>query len=142
MIQLSRSRLQGVRKPLKTFGLQKCRQSDFFCSLVLAIEQRMAGTPLATKLTTMATVKFTAALRRFFPGLKEMRTEGTTLREVLDEVETQYPRALSYLLDEQGTLRGHVNIFIDGNMITDRTGLSETFSGESEIYIIQALSGG
>jgi len=90
----------------------------------------------------MATVKFTAALRRFFPGLQEMRTEGTTLREVLDEVETRYPRALSYLLDEQGSLRGHVNIFIDGTMITDRSGLSATFSGESEIYIIQALSGG
>ena len=90
----------------------------------------------------MATVKFTAALRRFFPGLKEMGAKGTTLREVLDEVEARYPRALSYLLDEQGNLRGHVNIFIDGTMITDRTGLSDPFSGNSEIYIIQALSGG
>jgi molybdopterin synthase sulfur carrier subunit len=90
----------------------------------------------------MATVKFTYALERFFPGLKELPAKGNTLREILDEVEASYPRARSYLLDEQGSLRGHVNIFIDGTMITDRAGLSDPFSKDSEIYIMQALSGG
>ena len=90
----------------------------------------------------MATVKFTYALERFFPGMKELPAKGKTLREILDEVEATYPRARSYLLDEQGKLRGHVNIFIDGNMINDRTGLTDPFSADSEIYIMQALSGG
>jgi len=90
----------------------------------------------------MATVKFTYALERFFPGMKELPANGRTLREILDEVEASYPKARSYLLDEQGKLRGHVNIFIDGNMISDRAGLSDPFSSDSEIYIMQALSGG
>ena len=71
-----------------------------------------------------------------------MPATGTTLKEILNEVEAHYPRALSYLLDEQGNLRGHVNIFINGSMITDRAGLSDQFSADSEIYIMQALSGG
>jgi hypothetical protein len=48
----------------------------------------------------------------------------------------------SYVLDEQGSLRKHVNIFIDGSIINDRTKLTDSFSEHSEIYIIQALSGG
>ncbi len=90
----------------------------------------------------MATVKFTYALKRFFPNLKEMTASGNTLQEVFNEVENNYPKVRSYLLDEQGSLRGHVNIFIDGNIIEDRDGLSDRFSPNSEIYIMQALSGG
>ena len=90
----------------------------------------------------MATVKFTYALKRFFPDLKEMTACGNTLTEVFNEVEASYPKVRSYLLDEQGSLRGHVNIFIDGNIIEDRDGLSDRFSPNSEIYIMQALSGG
>ncbi|MEO7961198.1 MAG: MoaD/ThiS family protein [Ginsengibacter sp.] len=90
----------------------------------------------------MATVKFTYALKRFFPDLDEMKASGNTLTEVFNEVEASYPKVRSYLLDEQGSLRGHVNIFIDGNMIEDRDRLSDRFSPNSEIYIMQALSGG
>ena len=90
----------------------------------------------------MATVRFTHALGKFFPGLREMHTSRQTLREVLEEVETQYPKIQSYLMDEQGRLRQHVNIFIDGSLISDRNSLSDPFSVDSEIYIMQALSGG
>ena len=90
----------------------------------------------------MATVKFTYALERIFPGIKQTQAEGSTLREVLKEMESKYPKIQAYLMDDQGRLRDHVNIFIDGNLITDRTGLSDPFSPNSEIYIIQALSGG
>ena len=90
----------------------------------------------------MATVKFTSALERFFPGIKEIPARGTTIREILDEVEAGYPTLRSYLIDEQGRLRGHVNIFIDGKMISDRKTLNDSFTNNSEIYIMQALSGG
>ena len=86
----------------------------------------------------MATVKFTYALKRFFPDLKEMNAAGNTLTEVFNEVEASYPKVRSYLLDEHGSLRGHVNIFIDGNIIEDRDGLSDRCSPNSEIDIMQA----
>jgi len=90
----------------------------------------------------MAIVKFTYALEKFFPGIRAIPANGNTLREVLNEVEAKYPKIQNYLLDDQGKLRDHVNIFIDGNLINDRAGLSDAFSPNSEIYIIQALSGG
>jgi sulfur-carrier protein len=90
----------------------------------------------------MPTVKFTKALRRFFPQLKDTPAKGKTLAEILHEIEANYPGMCSYVLDEQGSLRKHVNIFIDGTMINDRSKLTDPFSENSEIYIIQALSGG
>ncbi|HTR28025.1 MAG TPA: MoaD/ThiS family protein [Puia sp.] len=90
----------------------------------------------------MPTVKFTYALRRFFPGLKDTPARATSLAAVLAELEDRYPGVRSYILDEQGQLRRHVNIFIDGVVISDRNKLSDPFGENSEIYIMQALSGG
>lgn len=90
----------------------------------------------------MPTVRFTYALRRFFPGIGNTPASGRTLAEILGEMETRYPGVKSYILDEQGNLRKHVNIFIDGEMIADRVHLSDPFGADSEIYIMQALSGG
>ena len=90
----------------------------------------------------MPNVRFTYALKRFFPGLKEVPAGGKSFREIFTELEKHYPGMSSYILDEQGSLRKHVNIFIDGKMISDRKTLSDPFTISSEIYIIQALSGG
>ena len=90
----------------------------------------------------MVVVKFTYALKRFFPKLTDTNAAGKTLRAVLDELEARYPGVTRYVLDDQGRLRQHVNIFIDGTMIKDRTALSDPFQETSEIYIMQALSGG
>lgn len=90
----------------------------------------------------MAVVRFTKALKRFFPLLGECHTKALNLVEVLNEINYQHPGIKQYILDEQGSLRKHVNIFINGEMINDRTTLSDRFNHEDEIYIIQALSGG
>jgi molybdopterin converting factor small subunit len=90
----------------------------------------------------MPTVKFTYALKRFFPGLKDTPAKGAILADILEEIEASSPGINSYILDEQGNLRRHVNIFINGTMIPDRTKLSNHVAEKSEIYIIQALSGG
>jgi sulfur-carrier protein len=88
------------------------------------------------------TVKFTYALKRFFPKLKDTPAKGDSLQDIFREIESNYPGLSSYVLDERGSLRRHVNIFIDGKMIHDRDKLSDTLSSGSEIYIMQALSGG
>jgi hypothetical protein len=90
----------------------------------------------------MPTVKFTYALKRFFPNLKDTAAHASSLPDIFKEMESSYPGLTSYVLDERGSLRRHVNIFIDGKMINDRTKLSDLISPDSEIHIIQALSGG
>jgi len=45
-------------------------------------------------------------------------------------------------LDEHGAVRKHMVIFIDGTMIRDRMTLTDPVTPSSEIYVMQALSGG
>ena len=90
----------------------------------------------------MPNVRFTYALKRFFPNLEEVAAGGKSLRDIFLELDKLYPGISSYILDEQGSLRKHVNIFLDGEMISDRKTLSDSISSCGEIYIMQALSGG
>ncbi len=90
----------------------------------------------------MPKVSFTAALKRFFPALQARHFEGTTLRQVLEQIEAEHPGISDYLIDEEGKLRKHINIFVGEKMIEDRLRLSDVISEEEEILIFQALSGG
>ena len=64
------------------------------------------------------------------------------MREVLDAVFAGNPQARGYVLDEQGELRKHMAIFLDGKMILDRARLSDPVQPDSKLYVMQALSGG
>ena len=90
----------------------------------------------------MAKIKFTPALRRFFPLLREQQVDGKTVKEVLYNVDKLYPGILGYLLEDNGRLRKHVNIFLKGKLIDDRITLADTLDPEQEVIIFQALSGG
>jgi hypothetical protein len=71
-----------------------------------------------------------------------MEVAGDTVRDVLDAVFAGNPLARGYVLDEQGELRKHMAIFLDGRMIHDRAGLSDPVQRDSRLYVMQALSGG
>jgi len=67
---------------------------------------------------------------------------GSTLRAVLDEYFRENERARGYVLDEQGRIRQHMVVFIDGEIVRDRERLSDAVGPQSAIDVIQALSGG
>lgn len=90
----------------------------------------------------MAKVKFTSALKRFFPSLEEIEIEGSSINEVLEGVNIKYPGMNSYILEEDGSLRKHVNIFLGDELISDRIELSDQVKSQDKILIYQALSGG
>jgi molybdopterin converting factor small subunit len=90
----------------------------------------------------MATIKFTRALKRFYPDLDTLECSARDVKTVVLEVDKRFQGLKDYIVDEQGILRKHVNIFVDGQMIDDREQLSDTLSENSEVYIMQALSGG
>jgi hypothetical protein len=90
----------------------------------------------------MAKIKFTSALKRFFPSLGEQEIDGTTVHEVLLNVEKVYPGISAYLMDDHGYLRKHLNIFVSGDLIKDRLTLMDRVNQHDELLIFQALSGG
>ena len=89
----------------------------------------------------MATIRFTHQMARH-RAIPEMEGTGADVRAVLRDAFAVDPMLGAYVLDEQGRLRKHVNIFVDGDMVTDRIKLSDPVNSNSEIYIMQALSGG
>jgi hypothetical protein len=91
----------------------------------------------------MAFVNFTRHLVRFFPEIEDsVMVNGRTVAEIVTALNGRYPGLADYIVDERGTLRKHVNIFVDGTMIADRYTLSDAVGEESQIHIFQALSGG
>ena len=90
----------------------------------------------------MPRVNFTYALKRFYPELAPFEIQAATVSEVVNGLESLYPGLKDYLVDEQGRLRKHVNIFIGDKLIKDKIKLSDTLSENDEVFIMQALSGG
>lgn len=90
----------------------------------------------------MANVKFTSALKRFFPTLATTNVEAATISEIISAIEKKYPGISSYLVDDTGQLRQHVNIFLKDELIRDREKLSDKVEAKDEVLIFQALSGG
>ncbi|MBZ0289398.1 MAG: MoaD/ThiS family protein [Anaerolineae bacterium] len=91
----------------------------------------------------MPAVKFTTHLEKFFPGVTSgVRVEAQTVAEVVTALDQRFPGLAAYLVDEQGALRKHVNIFVDDDLIHDRQKLSDPITDSNRVYIFQALSGG
>ena len=90
----------------------------------------------------MPKIKFTSALKRFFPSLTELDVPAKTVKETLDQLERTHPGILTYLTEENGQLRKHVNIFVRGELIQDRITLNDAVNNQDELIIFQALSGG
>lgn len=86
-------------------------------------------------------ITFTSNLERHV-ACPSMPAGGATVREALDGVFAEVPRLRSYIVDEQGRLRRHVNIFVNDDPVTDRERLSDPVGGDDEIFVFQALSGG
>jgi sulfur-carrier protein len=85
----------------------------------------------------MPKIEFTGHLRRYLDA-SSVEVDGGTVSAALDAVFAQRPLLRGYVLDEQGALRRHVSVFVNG----DRAALSDAVGPRDEIYVLQALTGG
>jgi len=89
----------------------------------------------------MPRVVFTSNLQRHV-NCPEAQVAAGTVASALAQVFVSQPQARGYVLDEQGHLRKHVVVFVDGQRVRDRERLSDPVGEASEIYVLQALTGG
>jgi hypothetical protein len=87
----------------------------------------------------MAELAFTTQLQRFGLRLPTVQAPAPTLAALLDLGFAQAPELRDYVLDEQGGLRPHVAVFVDGRRCTD---LAWPLAADSRVFVMQALSGG
>ena len=89
----------------------------------------------------MVTVDFTSSLSHQTDAPRSS-VEGATVRECLQAVFAMHPALRGYVMDDQNAVRQHVVVFLDGTAITDRRTQSDPVKPDSEIFVMQALSGG
>ncbi|MDE3737457.1 MULTISPECIES: MoaD/ThiS family protein [Pseudomonas] len=89
----------------------------------------------------MAHISFTPNLQRHL-DVPELDVMAVSVAEALEAAFAANPRLRSYLLDDQGHLRRHVAVFVDAQQVSDRRRLSDPVGAASDIFVVQALSGG
>ena len=97
--------------------------------------------PPTSPFVFMATVRFTRNIQRHV-ACPTREVAGETLRQVLDEYFRSNQQARGYVLDDQGKIRHHMVVFIDGEQAQDRDTLTDRVLPNAVVDVIQALSGG
>lgn len=90
----------------------------------------------------MPHIEFTPQLAQHIDCPSGQSIEASSLQETLDVVFADFPDLRGYLLDDQGMIRKHVAVFIDGQLLHQRYRLDIPVSDNSQIFVMQALSGG
>ena len=89
----------------------------------------------------MTRVVFTPNLNRHLQ-VRPLDVAANSVRDALEGAFQALPGLRGYVLDDQGALRKHVVVFVDGLSVLDRERLSDPVEPTSEVYVMQALSGG
>jgi molybdopterin converting factor small subunit len=87
----------------------------------------------------MPTVNIASPLRSYTHGASSVSAQGTTVEEVLADLERRFPGMCFRMIDEQGRVRQHVRIFVNAAHVTD---LSTGVASGDIVHLICALSGG
>ena len=86
----------------------------------------------------MALVRLRGPLKRLAGDSAEHQVDGATVREILRELERQHPPLGGWILDERGTIRRHINVFVQGER-----GAEDTEVGDGDaVDVLPAISGG
>jgi molybdopterin synthase sulfur carrier subunit len=87
------------------------------------------------------TVEFAPALTRHV-ACPRQEVGAKTRAAALDAAFRAAPALRGYVLDEQGAVRKHVAVFVNGQMIPSRSDLTRALQPQDSVVVIQALSGG
>ena len=86
----------------------------------------------------MAVVRLRGQLEKLAGSGSEHEVEGGTVNELLANLEGKHAALEGWILDERGSLRRHINVFVNGELATP----DATVSDGDKIEILPAISGG
>lgn len=87
-------------------------------------------------------VRIPTPLRKLTSGQGEISIEGTTVSEIIDNLEKEYPGMKDRLCDEGGDLRRFVNFYLNEQDIRFIKGKETPLKAGDEISIVPAIAGG
>lgn len=87
----------------------------------------------------MAEVHLPRSLVALFPGAsRRVMARGSTVAEVIADLDAQVPGIRNRLLDAGPSIRTHINIFVAG----ERAALTTPVPDDATVHVIPAVSGG
>ena len=87
----------------------------------------------------MHTVRVASPLRTYTAGAAQVSARGTSVADLLSDLERSHPGMRFRMIDEQNRIRPHIRIFINQREVAS---LQETLAAQDEVHLICALSGG
>ena len=88
------------------------------------------------------TIHVPAALRARCAGASELFLSAPSVRAALEQLARSHPVLYHSICDETGTVRRHVNLFVNTSHVRDREGLDTALLPGDVITILPAVSGG
>jgi sulfur-carrier protein len=85
----------------------------------------------------MATVTLRAPLKDLAGG-QDLEISGDTVGAVIRALEARHPKLRGWILDEQGHVRAHVNVFVNGERMAEDAGVGAT----DRVHVLPSISGG
>lgn len=90
----------------------------------------------------MAKVRIPAPLRKLTGDQRVVQASGTTLVDLVEDLERRFPGMRARLVDGDGRVHSFVNIFVDDQDVRFLQGLDTPLGEEAEVAIIPAMAGG
>lgn len=76
---------------------------------------------------------------RSYTKVSRVEAIGATLGEVLADLDRQFPGIRFRMVDEQGRVRPHMRVFVNGHAVRE---LAQALRPTDDVSVVQALSGG
>ena len=87
-------------------------------------------------------VRIPTILRTYTGGESEVSASGTTLAEVLDDLDARYHGIKGRVLDESGALRRFVNVYVGNEDVRFLDNLDTPTPDGAQVSVIPAVAGG
>jgi sulfur-carrier protein len=87
-------------------------------------------------------VRIPTILRTYTGGESEVKAEGATLADVLDDLEGNYTGIRARILDDAGDIRRFVNVYVGNDDVRFLDGLATATPDGAQLSIIPAVAGG
>jgi molybdopterin converting factor small subunit len=90
----------------------------------------------------MAIVRFPAVMKYYVNNQLEFAIPASTAGELIEKIIEQYPTVRFHLVDSEGKLRKHFNVFVNGTHIRELNGMDTPLQEQDKVILMASAAGG
>jgi molybdopterin converting factor small subunit len=90
----------------------------------------------------MPTITLPALMKYYVNDLSEIQVTGSTVSQALNDLTIRYPTIKPHIMDTQGKLRRHINLFVNKENINNLKGIDTSIEESDLIILMPSITGG